>query len=182
MLHKTSPEIGGMGHSVKRKEDLRFVQGKGTYVEDAHLPEMGYGQMVRSPYSHARLTAIRTKEARKVPGVVAVITGQDLKKAGLSWMPTLFHDKQMVLATGKVLFQSQEVAFVVAEDRYTAADAAELIEVDYEDLPVLVDPHRALDADAPILREDREEKTNHIFHWEVGDRKATDGVFQSAPD
>jgi carbon-monoxide dehydrogenase large subunit len=96
-------------------------------------------------------------------------------------MPTLFHDRQMVLATGKVLFQSQEVAFVVAEDRYTAADAAELVEVDYEDLPVLVDPHRALDADAPILREDREEKTNHIFHWEVGDRKATDSVLQSAP-
>jgi carbon-monoxide dehydrogenase large subunit len=163
MLHKTSPEIGGMGHSVKRKEDLRFVQGKGTYVEDVHLPEMVYGQMVRSPYAHARIKAIRTEEARKVPGVLAVITGQDLEKAGLSWMPTLFHDKQMVLATGKVLFQSQEVAFVVA------------------DLPVLVDPHRALDADAPILRDDREEKTNHIFHWEVGDRKATDSVLQSAP-
>ncbi|MEY2604647.1 MAG: aerobic carbon-monoxide dehydrogenase large subunit [Verrucomicrobiota bacterium] len=181
MLHKTSPEIGGMGHSVKRKEDLRFVQGKGTYVEDVHLPGMVYGQMVRSPYAHARIKAIRTEEARKVPGVLAVITGQDLEKAGLSWMPTLFHDRQMVLATGKVLFQSQEVAFVVAEDRYTAADAAELVEVDYEDLPVLVDPHRALDADAPILREDREEKTNHIFHWEVGDRKATDSVLQSAP-
>jgi carbon-monoxide dehydrogenase large subunit len=181
MLHKTSPEIGGMGHSVKRKEDLRFVQGKGTYVEDVHLPEMVYGQMVRSPYAHARIKAIRTEEARKVPGVLAVITGKDLEKAGLSWMPTLFHDKQMVLATGKVLFQSQEVAFVVAEDRYTAADAAELVEVDYEDLPVLVDPHRALDADAPILRDDREEKTNHIFHWEVGDRKATDSVLQSAP-
>jgi carbon-monoxide dehydrogenase large subunit len=181
MLHKTSPEIGGMGHSVKRKEDLRFVQGKGTYVEDVRLPGMVYGQMVRSPYAHARIKAIRTEEARKLPGVLAVITGADLEKAGLSWMPTLFHDKQMVLATGKVLFQSQEVAFVVAEDRYTAADAAELVEVDYEDLPVLVDPHRALDADAPILREDREEKTNHIFHWEVGDRKATDSVLQSAP-
>jgi carbon-monoxide dehydrogenase large subunit len=181
MLHKTSPEIGGMGHSVKRKEDLRFVLGKGTYVEDVHLPGMVYGQMVRSPYAHARIKAIRTEEARKLPGVLAVITGLDLEKAGLSWMPTLFHDKQMVLATGKVLFQSQEVAFVVAEDRYTAADAAELVEVDYDDLPVLVDPHRALDADAPILREDREEKTNHIFHWEVGDRKATDSVLQSAP-
>jgi aerobic carbon-monoxide dehydrogenase large subunit len=181
MLPKTSPEIGGMGHSVKRKEDLRFIQGKGTYVEDVHLPGMVYGQMVRSPYAHARIKAVRTEAARNFPGVLAVITGQDLEKAGLSWMPTLFHDKQMVLATGKVLFQSQEVAFVVAEDRYTAADAAELVEVDYEDLPVLVDPHRALDADAPILREDREEKTNHIFHWEVGDRKATDSVLQSAP-
>ncbi|MBV8640957.1 MAG: carbon-monoxide dehydrogenase large subunit [Verrucomicrobia bacterium] len=181
MLQKTSPEIGGMGHSVKRKEDLRFVQGKGTYVDDVHLPGMVYGHMVRSPYAHARIMGIRSEEARKLPGVLAVITGQDLEKAGLSWMPTLFHDKQMVLATGKVLFMSQEVAFVVAEDRYTAADAAELVEVDYEDLPVLVDPHRALDADAPVLREDREEKTNHIFHWEVGDQKATEGVFQSAP-
>jgi aerobic carbon-monoxide dehydrogenase large subunit len=181
MLQKTSPEIGGMGHSVKRKEDLRFLQGKGTYVDDVNLPGMVYGHMVRSPYAHARITGIRSEEAKKLPGVLAVITGQDLEKAGLSWMPTLFFDKQMVLATGKVLFQSQEVAFVVAEDRYTAADAAELIEVDYEDLPVLVDPHRALDADAPILREDREEKTNHIFHWEVGNRQATDGVFQSAP-
>jgi carbon-monoxide dehydrogenase, large subunit len=181
MLPKTSPEIGGMGHSVKRKEDLRFVQGKGTYVEDVSLPGMVYGHMVRSPYAHARIKAIHTEEARRLPGVLAVITGQDLEKAGLSWMPTLFHDKQMVLATGKVLFQSQEVAFVVAEDRYVAADAAELVEVDYDDLPVLVDPHRALDADAPILREDRAEKTNHIFHWEVGDRKATDTVLQSAP-
>jgi aerobic carbon-monoxide dehydrogenase large subunit len=181
MLQKTSPEIGGMGHSVKRKEDLRFIQGKGTYVDDVHLPGMVYGHMVRTPYAHARITGIRTEEARKLPGVLAVIIGQDLEKAGLAWMPTLFHDKQMVLATGKVLFQSQEVAFVVAEDRYTAADAAELVEVDYEDLPVLVDPHRALEAGAPILREDREEKTNHIFHWEVGDRQATDGVFQNAP-
>ena len=181
MLQKTSPEIGGMGHSVKRKEDLRFVQGKGTYVDDVHLPGMVYGHMVRSPYAHARILGIRSEEAKKLPGVLAVITGEDLAKAGLSWMPTLFYDKQMVLATGKVLFQAQEVAFVVAEDRYVAADAAELIEVDYEELPVLVDPHRALDPAAPILREDREEKTNHIFHWEVGDKEATEKAFQSAP-
>ena len=178
---KTSPEIGGMGHSVKRKEDSRFIQGKGNYVDDVRLQGMVYGHMVRSPYAHARIKAIRTDAVLKLPGVLAVITGDDLGKAGLSWMPTLFHDKQMVLATGKVLFQSQEVAFVVAEDRYTAADAAELVEVDYEDLPVLVDPHKALDADAPILREDREEKSNHIFHWEVGDKAATAKAFQSAP-
>src|ERR1700746_3731890 len=181
MLQKTSPEIGGMGHSVKRKEDLRFVKGRGTYVDDVHLPGMVYGQMIRSPYAHARVTGIHTEGAKKHPGVLAVITGQDLENAGLAWMPTLFFDKQMVLATGKVLFQSQEVAFVVAEDRYTAADAAELIEVEYEDRPVLVDPHRALDADAPILRDDREEKTNHIFHWEVGGRQATNQALESAP-
>ena len=181
MLAKTSPEIGGMGHPIKRKEDLRFIQGKGNYIDDVQLPGMVYGHMVRSPYAHARITAIRTEEAKKLPGVLAVITGEDLAKANLAWMPTLFHDKQMVLATGKVLFQSQEVAFVVAEDRYTAADAAELVEVDYEELPVLVDPHKSQDADAPILRDDREEKSNLIFHWEVGDRAATEEQIKSAP-
>jgi carbon-monoxide dehydrogenase large subunit len=177
---RTSPEVGGMGHSIKRKEDLRFIQGKGNYVDDVQLTDMVYGHMVRSPYAHARLKGINTANAMKLPGVLAVITGEDLAKANLAWMPTLFFDKQMVLATGKVLFQSQEVAFVVAEDPYTAADAAELVEVDYEELPVLVDPHKALDPTAPILREDREQKDNHIFHWEIGDKLATDKVFAEA--
>jgi aerobic carbon-monoxide dehydrogenase large subunit len=179
-MQQTSPEIGGMGHSIKRKEDSRFIQGRGNYVDDVHLPGMVYGQMVRSPYAHARLKSINTEKAKQLPGVLAVITGEDLAKANLAWMPTLFFDKQMVLATGKVLFQSQEVAFVVAEDRYTAADAVELVEVEYEELPVLVDPHKATDPSSPILREDREEKSNHIFHWEVGDKSATDKAFQNA--
>ena len=181
MIKKTSPEVGGMGHPIKRKEDARFIQGKGNYVDDVHLPGMVYGHMVRSPYAHARLKSINTEKAKQLPGVLAIITGEDLAKANLAWMPTLFFDKQMVLATGKVLFQSQEVAFVVAEDQYTAADAAELVEVEYEELPVLVDPHKATEPDAPILREDREEKSNHIFHWEVGDRAATDKDFQDSP-
>jgi carbon-monoxide dehydrogenase large subunit len=180
MIFQTSPEIGGMGHPIKRKEDLRFIQGKGNYVDDVQLPDMAYGHIVRSPYAHARLKSINIKPAMQLPGVLAVITGEDLAKANLAWMPTLFFDKQMVLATGKVLFQSQEVAFVVAEDAYTAADAAELVEVEYEELPVLVDPHKALDPTAPILREDREQKDNHIFHWEVGDRPATDKAFKDA--
>jgi aerobic carbon-monoxide dehydrogenase large subunit len=180
LAYQTSPEVGGMGHSIKRKEDLRFLQGKGNYVDDIHLPDMVYGHLVRSPYAHARLKSINTENAKQLPGVLAVITGEDLAKSNLAWMPTLFFDKQMVLATGKVLFQSQEVAFVVAEDRYVAADAAELVEVEYEELPVLIDPHKALDPSAPILRDDREEKSNHIFHWEVGDREATDKAIQSA--
>jgi carbon-monoxide dehydrogenase large subunit len=180
MITKTSPEVGGMGHSLKRKEDLRFIQGRGNYVDDVHLTGMVYGQLVRSPYAHARLKSINTEKAKTLPGVLAIITGEDLARANLAWMPTLFFDKQMVLATGKVLFQSQEVAFVVAEDRYTAADAAELVEVEYEELPVLVDPHKSLEPGAPVLREDREQKDNHIFHWEVGDRQATDKVIQNA--
>jgi aerobic carbon-monoxide dehydrogenase large subunit len=181
VIHKTSPEIGGMGHSIKRKEDPRFLQGKGNYVDDVNLPGMVYGQMVRSPLAHARIKSINAEKAKKLPGVLAVITGEDLAKANLAWMPTLYFDKQMVLATGKVLFQAQEVAFVVAEDRYIAADAAELVEVEYEELPVLVDPHKSLDPNAPILREDREQKSNHIFHWEVGDKQATEKAFQDAP-
>jgi aerobic carbon-monoxide dehydrogenase large subunit len=181
VIHKTSPEIGGMGHSIKRKEDMRFIQGKGNYVDDVNLPGMVYGQLVRSPYAHARLKSVNIDKAKALPGVLAIITGEDLAKAGLAWMPTLSGDKQMVLATGKVLFQSQEVAFVIAEDRYTAADAAELVEVEYEELPVLVDPKKSLDPKAPILREDREQKDNHIFHWEVGDKSGTEKALQDAP-
>jgi aerobic carbon-monoxide dehydrogenase large subunit len=180
-MFKTTPEVGGMGHSIKRKEDLRFIQGKGNYVDDINLPGMVYGQLVRSPYAHARIVSINTEKAKALPGVLAIITGEDLAKAGLAWMPTLSGDKQMVLATGKVLFQAQEVAFVVAEDRYTAADAAELVEVEYEELPVLVDPKKAMDAGAPVLREDREQKDNHIFHWEVGDRQETEKAIADAP-
>lgn len=181
MIAKTSPEVGGMGHSIKRKEDPRFLQGKGNYVDDVNLPGMLYGQILRSPFAHARIKKIDVEKAKNLPGVLAVITGEDLAKANLAWMPTLFFDKQMVLATGKVLFQGQEVAFVVAEDRYTAADAVELIEVEYEELPVLVDPHKALDPEAPILRDDREQKDNHIFHWEVGDKQGTQQAFDDAP-
>ena len=89
MINKTSPEIGGMGHSIKRKEDARFIQGKGNYVDDVHLPGMVYGHMVRSPYAHARLKCINTEKAKKLPGVLAIITGEDLAKANLAWMPTL---------------------------------------------------------------------------------------------
>ncbi|MBO0911356.1 MAG: carbon-monoxide dehydrogenase large subunit [Acidobacteria bacterium] len=180
-MFKTTAEVGGMGHAIKRKEDLRFIQGKGNYVDDVNLPGMVYGQLVRSPYAHARLKGIKTEKAKALPGVIAVITGEDLAKAGLAWMPTLSGDKQMVLATGKVLFQSQEVAFVVAEDRYIAADAAELVEVEYEELPVVVDPKKSLDPKAPVLRDDREQKNNHIFHWEVGDRQGTEKAIQDAP-
>ena len=88
-MHKTSPEVGGMGHSIKRKEDLRFIQGRGNYVDDISLPHMVYGQLVRSPYAHARIKSIDTAKAKAVPGVLAIVTGEDLAKANLAWMPTL---------------------------------------------------------------------------------------------
>jgi carbon-monoxide dehydrogenase large subunit len=162
-----------LGVAMKRKEDPRFLQGKGHYVEDVTLPGMLHMALVRSTYPHAEIAAIDISEAMKVPGVKAVITGKDLEAAGLGWLPT-FHgfDKQMVLAIGKVLFQYQEVAAVFAETRAAAVDGAEAVQVDYKPLPVVADPFAAK-TDKVILRPDRENKTNHIFHWEVGDKDGT---------
>ena len=112
--------------------------------------------------------SIRRTRSRS-PGVLAVITGETLEQYNLHWMPTLMSDTQMVLPTEKVMYQAQEVAAVVATDRYAAADGVEAVEVDYEPLPVVVDPFKALEPDAPVLRTDKEDKKdNHIFHWEVG--------------
>jgi len=173
-------EAHGMGHAVRRKEDARFIRGKGTYIDDLKLPGMLYLDIVRSPYAHARITAIRPEKALAIPGVLAVITGRDLDKYGLAWMPTLMSDRQMVLPIDTVLYQAQEVAAVVATERYLAADGVAAVEVDYEPLPVVVDPRKALQPDAPVLRTDREQKTNHIWHWEVGDRAATAQAFARA--
>src|SRR5499427_3129063 len=178
---RTSPEIGGMGHSVKRKEDPRFLRGKGNYVDDIQLPGMLHMDIVRSPYAHAKIVKIDPSHALKVPGVLAVITGETLAKYNLHWMPTLMSDTQMVLPTEKVMYQAQEVAAVIATSRYAAADGVDAVDVDYDPLPVVVDPFKALQPDAPILRTDKKDKKdNHIFHWEWGDRGATDRAFREA--
>src|SRR5439155_3907657 len=178
----TAVQTHGLGEAYKRKEDARFIRGQGTYVDDVHLPGMLYGDIVRSSYAHALIKNSDSSEALKVPGVVAVMTGKDLDAAGLDWMPTLPGDREVVLALDRVLYQMQEVAFVVATSRYAAADGVAAVEVDYEPLPVVVDPHKALDPDAPLLRPDKKDKqpTNQIYHWEVGDRAATDATFAEA--
>lgn len=183
-------KLEGMGCKRKRVEDVRFTQGRGNYVDDLKLPAMLYGDMVRSSYAHARVKKIDTSKAEKVPGVVAVLTAETLKTVNLAWMPTLAGDVQMVLADGKVLFQNQEVAFVVATSLQAAADGVELVEIDYEELPVIVDPFKSMAADAPVLREDLAGKTegahgkrehyNHIFKWQVGDKPLTDEAFNRA--
>jgi carbon-monoxide dehydrogenase large subunit len=179
---RTSPEIGGMGHSVKRKEDPRFIQGAGEYIDDLVLPGMLYLDIVRSPYAHATIKGIDASEALKIPGVLAVITGADLEKAGLHWMPTLAGDKQMVLPTDTVMYQSQEVAAVVATTRYIAADGVAAVTVDYEPLPVITDPHKALEEGAFVLRPDRAEdkQNNRIWHWESGDAAKADAALEAA--
>lgn len=183
-------KLEGVGCARKRKEDPRFIQGKGNYVDDVQMPGMLFGAMVRSPHAHARIRAIRKDKALALPGVHAVLTAEDLKPLKLHWMPTLAGDAQAVLADEKVCFQYQEVAMVIADDRYIAADAAELVEVDYEPLPAVVDPHKALEPNAPIIREDligknnagQGERThpNHIFRWEVGREEETEHAFATA--
>jgi carbon-monoxide dehydrogenase large subunit len=176
----TPANVCGMGHRMKRKEDPRFIQGRGTYVDDVKLPGMLYMDIVRSPYAHARIKKIDASSALKIPGVVAVITGDDLKKAGnLHWMPTLMSDTQMVLPIEKIVYYAQEVCVVIATERYIAADALEHIDVDYEPLPAVVDPFEALKDDV-IVRDDKAEKTNHIWHWEAGDKERTEQVFKQA--
>ena len=179
---RTSPEIGGMGHSVKRKEDPRFIRGAGEYIDDVNLPGQLWMDIVRSPYAHATIKGIDASEALKIPGVLAVITGADLEKAGLHWMPTLAGDKQMVLPTHTVMYQSQEVAAVVATTKYIAADGVAAVLVDYEPLQVVTDPFKALLPDAPVLRPDRaaDKQTNHIWHWESGDAAKADAALEAA--
>jgi aerobic carbon-monoxide dehydrogenase large subunit len=181
----------GMGESRLRKEDARFIQGKGNYVDDIKLPGMVHMDIVRASVAHARIKRINKEEALKVPGVIAVLTADDLKPLKLHWMPTLAGDVQAVLADEKVHFQMQEVAVVIAEDRYSAADGVEAVEVEYEELEAVVDPFEALKPGAPVLREDLAGKTegahgkryhpNHIFTWDAGDKAATDAAFASAP-
>ena len=164
-----------------RKEDPRFVRGLGHYCDDIQLPGMLHMAILRSPFAHARIVSIDTSRALAHPKVKAVVTGADLAEKGLAWMPTLSNDVQAVLATDKVRFQGQEVAIVVAEDRYSARDGLELIDVQYDPLPPVVDVRHALDPDAPVIRDDLEGKAdNHCFDWETGDAAATQAVFDRA--
>ena len=176
-----TPLKGNIGDSIKRKEDDRFIRGKGNYLDDTNLPGMLHMAIHRSPFAHARIKSINTDAAQAVPGVVAVVTGALLAQHKLAWMPTLSGDTQAVLATDKVRFQGQEVACVIATDPYVARDAAALVEVDYEVLQPVVTPQQALEPGAPLIRDEKEgQKDNHIYHWEAGDKAKTEEAFAKA--
>ena len=167
--------------SVLRKEDARFIRGRGSYVDDITLPGMLHGAILRSPVAHARIISVDAAAARAHPRVEAVITGADLAAQRLAWMPTISADVQAVLATDKVRFQGQEIAFVIAHDRYAARDALELIVVEYEQLTPVIDARMALDPGAPLVRDDLAGRAdNRIFDWTAGDKSATDAVFATA--
>ncbi len=149
-----------MGTPLKRKEDPRFITGQGTYVDSLKLPGMVYLAILRSPYAHARIKKIDTGRAKAHPGVLAVYTAEDLKKAGVKPMPVAARlpgsrvPERYPLAVDRVRFVGEGVAAVVAADRYTARDALDLIEVEYEPLPAVVDPEAAVKPDAPRLFDD----------------------------
>jgi carbon-monoxide dehydrogenase large subunit len=189
-LKEREDKLQGVGTSLLRKEDARFIRGQGSYIDDIKMPGMLFGAVVRSPYAHARIKGIDKAKALASPGVVAVLVADDLKPVKLDWMPTVGGDVQAVLADKKVHFQYQDVAMVLATDRAAAYDGVALVEVDYEELPAIVDPKKALLPDAPVLREDIADKKdlthgprthpNHIFTWEAGDKAAADAAFRSA--
>ena len=174
--------VGGSAYGpLPRKEDARFVRGQGVFVDDISLPGMLHGAVLRSPLAHARIVSVDATAASAHPKVKAVLTGADLAGRGLAWMPTISGDTQAVLATDKVRFQGQEIAFVVATDRYAARDALELISVEYEPLPPLIDARKALDPGSPVVRDDLLGSAgNRIFDWAAGDKAATDAAFAAA--
>src|ERR1700675_535194 len=174
-------EIRGIGHSVRRVEDDRFIRGAGNYIDDIHLPGMLHMAILRSPYAHANLKSVDGSKAQALDGVIAVVTGELMAQHNLAWMPTLSGDTQAVLVTDKVRYQGQEVAAVVATDRYIAEDALELIEVDYDMLPAVTTPQQALADGAPLIRDEKEVQTdNRVYEWESGDAAATDAAFARA--
>lgn len=174
-----------IGVSVKRKEDERFVAGKGRYTDDIVLPNMTYAHIVRSPHAHAKLRSINVDKAKAHPGVVAVFTGKDMQDDGVASVPNAWgigedmkEPPHPPLAVGKVRHVGDGVVVVIAEDRYIAKDAAELVEVDYEVLPAVADAAEAIKLGAPAVHD--EAPDNISFTWELGDETATDEAITSA--
>ncbi|HEY6202774.1 MAG TPA: xanthine dehydrogenase family protein molybdopterin-binding subunit [Candidatus Limnocylindria bacterium] len=158
-----------IGTRTPRKEDPKLIQGRGTFTDDVTLPAMVYVSLVRSPHAHARIRRIDAAAARKVPGVVTVVTGKDAEATGVLpvfiTVPGLNGTKHMPLATDKARYAGDAIAAVVAETRQAAKRAADLVTVDYEPLPVVVDATKALEPGAPILHE--ELGTNLVFTYPV---------------
>lgn len=181
----------GAGQAVRRLEDQRFLTGTGRYTDDIDLPGQARGQVLRSPYAHARIRATDTTAAKAAPGVLAVLTAADLNAAGIGDIPVSFSPqnrdgsptlppRRPVLADGRVLHVGEAVAFVVAETETQARDAAELIAVDYEPLDAVAFPDAAIKEGAPQLWDHL--PGNLAFDWELGDAAATEAAFAAAAE
>src|SRR3982751_5206604 len=188
MTDLSQPAASLIGQSVKRREDVRFLTGAGQYTDDVVLPGQAYGVFVRSPYAHARINGVDTAAALKAPGVIAIFTGADLADAKVGGLPCgwLIHSKDgtpmkepphPVLAQGKVRHVGEQVALVVAETSLQAKDASELIQVDYEELPPVVDTASASSA-ASSVHDDV--PGNVCYDWGHGNKDAVDAAFAKA--
>lgn len=179
----------GIGASIKRKEDFRFLTGSGRYTDDMNLPGQLYAYFVRSPHAHARIKGIDKSGALQAPGVVAIYTGEDVAADNLGglpcgWLITDVDGQPMkepahpVLAQDKVRYVGDHVAVIIAENLWQAKDAAELLDVDYDFLPAVVSPAKALEDDAPLVHDDVPRNTCYV--WGHGDKAATDQAFAQA--
>jgi carbon-monoxide dehydrogenase large subunit len=194
--HNSSANGSGIGQPVRRREDLRLVRGGGRYTADENLPGQVYAVMLRSPHAHARIRAIATANAKAAPGVLAVLTGADVLADELKpiphkpWSPhpaeaqlrnkggaPPFEAPHFPLPADKARFVGEAVAMVVAQTVHAAKDAAELIEVDYDVLPAVVETVAAARQDAPQVHS---ATTNVCFDSELGDAVATAGAFARA--
>ena len=183
------PEGSGIGAPVRRKEDQRFLTGKGRYTDDFNRHGQAHAYFLRSPHAHAKIKGIKTDAAKKARGVIAVFTGADLEAAKVGglicgWRVTQINGeghvnpKHPVIAVGKVRHVGEMVAMVIAERYEQAKDAAELIEVDYEELTPSVDLVKTFEKNAPLLHDDA--PGNLCYEWEVGDKAAADAAFAQA--
>ncbi|MFN4089837.1 MAG: xanthine dehydrogenase family protein molybdopterin-binding subunit [Alphaproteobacteria bacterium] len=179
----------GIGQPVRRKEDVRFVTGRGRFTDDVNLPGQAWGYVVRSPYAHALVRTIDTAAAAAMPGVIAVLTGHDAAADGIPRLPCqvdvpgaegarMFNPGREILQTERVRFVGDAVAFVVAETFEQARDAAEAVMVDYEDLPAVAEADAADASDAPLLYP--EHGSNCAVHWLSHDGKAVEEAFAKA--
>ena len=176
----------GIGAAVKRKEDRRFLVGKGQYTDDVTLPNQSYAVFVRSPYGHAKVNGVDAKAALAAPGVLAVLTGADVAADGLGGIPCgwlvkskdgspMVEPPHPALAQGKVRHVGDPVAMVIASTKAAAKAAAALVEVDYEPLPAVGLLANAIVPGAPQVWD--EAPGNVCFDWHIGDPATTDAAF-----
>src|SRR6185369_5515809 len=190
--HVTAPAPAnptGIGAAIRRKEDMRFLLGRGNYVADMKLQNMTFGVLLRSPHAHARIKSIDTSEAKKLPGIVAIFTGDDLLADKVGTLPCAWpvtgkggaatkEPPHPALAQGKVRHVGDPVAFVIAETVEQARDGAEAVIVDYEELPAVVGVLDALKPGAPAIYDDIPD--NVCVDWDIGDKAAVDAAFSKA--
>src|SRR6476661_9408154 len=181
-----APTPGFIGRSVERKEDARFLTGRGQYTDDIVLPQQSYAYFLRSPYAHAKLLKVDTAAAAKAEGVLGVYTGEHFKAVGglpCGWLinsidgTPMKEPKHPVIADGKVRYVGDRVAMVVADTFEQAKAAAALIEVDYEELPAAVEAASAGQAKVPVHDE---APNNQCYEWAIGDKDGVDAAFKTA--